>query len=271
MTAPPLSNQVIIAGCVRDTAASLPSVLRNIEAIAANFQQCEVVICENDSRDSSLSILHSWRDSCPLPVTILSSHLSLVHRVRRIAWARNRILDHIRSSHLGSYDHLIMMDMDGVNSRVSARGVLSGFTSGEEWDVLTANQPDYYYDHFALRTPRYDLNPYSPSERYKWINGTNLKYFFDTEGSDQSRIPHKRALIPVLSAFGGLAIYRLGLFEGLRYEPAAVLDEKGNHFLHPITGIEEFECEHVDMHAKMRAKSDAKIYINARMLNRGLG
>jgi FkbM family methyltransferase len=48
-----LNSKVVIAGCVRNAAVSLPSVLDNIETIAKSFDQCEVVICENDSVDES--------------------------------------------------------------------------------------------------------------------------------------------------------------------------------------------------------------------------
>jgi hypothetical protein len=214
-----------------------------------------------------LLILENWAKNSNLKITILSSSLDLKPRILRIAWARNRILDFVHSTELASFDYLIMIDLDEVNANISIPALLDCFHLKSNWDVLTANQLGYYYDLFALRTEKYDLNPCGPGERATWNNGTDIDRLFNIDSGNSKELAPDLGLIPVLSAFGGLGIYKMHLFEGLRYEPSTVYEKSGKHFLHPETGIKEYDCEHVDIHTKMRDKYNAKIYINTALIN----
>ncbi len=266
-----MSNQlpfrVIIAGCARNVARDLPSVLRNIERMAAVFQESHVVICENDSVDGTLGILRQWSERANLESYILSQSLDLRPRVLRIAWARNHILEYVRHHSFDSYDYLIMMDMDETNKGISLRGFLTSFACPFDWDVMCANQLHYYYDFFALRTDRYNRNPWSPAERGRWTTGFDLNLWFEDGVSDGKRILPNNDPIPVISCFGGLGIYKMASIEGIIYEPEKVLNEDGSQFIHPETGIEEYDCEHVNFHEQIRKRHGAKIYINPRMIN----
>ncbi len=262
-----LPFRAVIAGCARNSARDLPFVLRNIERIAGVFKQSRVVICENDSVDGTLDILKQWSAKTNLKCYILSEPLRLRPRVLRIAWARNRILECIRLHALDSYDYLVMMDMDEVNKRISLRGFLTSFNYPFDWDVMCANQLDYYYDFFALRTDKYDINPWGPAERHRWADGTDLSLWFEPDVAGGKRIPVNSDPIPVLSCFGGLGIYRMSSIEGVTYKPERVLNEDGSQFTHPDTGIDEYDCEHASFHKQMRDRHGAKIYINPRMIN----
>ena len=257
----------MIAGCARDSARDLPFVLKNIERIAAAFEQSKVVICENDSVDGTLNILKQWSKRTTLECRILSQPLCLRPRVLRIAWARNHILEYIRLHKFDSHDYLIMMDMDEVNKGISLRGFLTSFNYRFDWDVMCANQIDYYYDFFALRTHKYNKNPWGPEERHRWADGTDLSVWFGSDITRGKSIAAKREPISVLSCFGGMGVYKMSSIEGVTYEPERVLTENGSQFTHPDTGIDEYDCEHVSFHKQMRERHDAKIYINPRMIN----
>ena len=83
-----------------------------------------IVIFENDSTDGTREKLLSYFGNVSIATLILEDHAPgfnidagplSIERTNRIAHARNRLLDFVRSSALvAEFDYFYMMDMDGV-------------------------------------------------------------------------------------------------------------------------------------------------------------
>lgn len=256
------SHTAVFAGCARNVAEYLPKTRRNMERIGAIFSAYRMVFFENDSNDSTLAQLRSWKSTAPYDVQILTEPLTLEHRIDRISFGRNRCLEEINRLGWQSADYLIMMDMDdvGSNDALHTDNIRICFESASNWDAIFANQHHHYYDQFALRTQLYDHNPWAPDgiiRRYGYPQ--NLRHWFSAECvPNGNHIDQHSGLLPVLSAFGGLGIYRMEAIIGLRYEPRHLKQENGE---------DDRDCEHVDLHRKMRARGYNRLFIHPRLIN----
>jgi GR25 family glycosyltransferase involved in LPS biosynthesis len=188
--------------------------LRNIERLSGLYRRAAFVFVENDSLDDTRSLLRQWllgRANGEL-LTLdgpLAAHPS---RTVRLAAARNAYLSHVRGSDLGSYDELVVMDLDAINGPPVDPGAFEAASSflhaDEATSAVFASSKPVYFDIWALRHPIWCPNdcwaevmaargmPHEEAvQRYVYARQIPL---------DPDRPP-----IPVLSAFGGLGIYRM--------------------------------------------------------------
>ena len=143
-------------------------------------------------------------------------------------------------------------DLDGVNSRLNRKSVLSCWIR-DDWDACTANQLGPYYDIYALRHTEWspdDCWRYEAQLLKKGMNPISARE--KAVYSRQRKIPASSPWINVDSAFGGLAIYKRESLENATYSG---LDLNGEEI-----------CEHVTLHAAMKADG-RKLYINPRLIN----
>jgi hypothetical protein len=79
-------------------------------------------------------------------------------------------------------------------------GIIDSFLNKQSWDVVYANNPQNYYDLYALRDERLCFGPEIIGELF-WTQLPNFK------------INPNNNLIPVYSAFGGIGIYKKEIFK----------------------------------------------------------
>lgn len=145
-----------------------------------------------------------------------------ITRTERLAFFRNRYLQHLReSAEYADYDFVMVADLD-LKGGWSNDGIATSFAHAG-WDVVASNSISYhnlrksYYDIFALQ-PKTILNN---GFLYKIIgNGWQFR--------------RGDPLIPVQSGFGGLALYRKKSILSRQYE--GTLDG-------------QMMCEHVSLNA----------------------
>jgi glycosyltransferase involved in cell wall biosynthesis len=200
---------IVICGITRDDAETLPLTIQRIEKTGGLFADYHVVIFENDSRDDTAAILRQWEEE-NAKVTILSESLRerpdlTENRFERLAYCRNRYLEHVENtSELDGSPYVMVVDMD-LRGGWSADGIAASFAE-MGWDAVAANAIGYhnlrrtYYDTWALKPPTV--------LKEKWL------YRLIGEGWQFRR---GAPLIPVESAFGGLALYRREALLGRRY------------------------------------------------------
>jgi hypothetical protein len=118
---------------------------------------------------------------------------------------------------------------------------------------MTANQSKDYYDIWALRGYRCDYDCWLMvlMDRDTPRDEAIKKYV----SIHQANIPQGDP-IPVTSAFGGLAVYRMSLILGSRYIGTQ-----------NICGNMVEICDHVRFHEQLLAKG-ARMFINTRMVNK---
>lgn len=244
------SLPLVICGCCREVETHLPRVLESMHAIGRQFRDYRIVIFENDSGDATRRILEDERHRFPEIVTLLLEvGMASPKRTERLAYIRNRLLQTARSIDPGNEGLLLMMDMDDV----AAEGTLAETIHTcfdypyESWDALAANRRLVYYDIWALRI-RHHIE-FDFAERCRQFPTTvgYQKYFLRF----RRRIRTSERLLPVLSAFGGAALYKMSALQGKGY---VGLNGGGGEI-----------CEHLSLHAQMIAEG-GRIFINTRMV-----
>lgn len=233
-------TQSTVAICLlaRNVSQGLAELARRLENMGERFSDYRIIVVENDSNDGTDESLVEWARLNPR-VRVDSRQLGLPSwprvplpaRARQLADLRNRYLDLLPDLDL-EIDYVLVMDGD-LSRGVSPRGLASSF-GYEDWDVMTSNglagidadgggQP-MYFDAWAYR----ETTSRAPDD-FSAINALSF----------QPGMPP----IPVHSAFGGLAIYRVeAMLNGARYAGG--------------------DCEHVMFHAALRARGYRRIYLN---------
>ena len=266
------SRSITVIGAVRNGEKFLDRIFRNIlQIITDHFdgKNYQIIIYENDSTDRTRDILQQYAQ------TILPNHLSLIqetgldkrfpYRTQRLSYIRNRLLKEALSTPSQSNSYLLILDMDDVNGETMDIATtfhnIFDFSDNSIWDVQTIHQRKHYYDIWALRKRGY-------LESDCWQN-----YFRDVQsGIDPTtahqvhigkyQTPYKltKGLIPVTSAFGGAAIYKMDLLKAIPLESlpqyvGLTSDHKGE------------TCEHVAFHEALVHLHKFRIFINPLWIN----
>ncbi len=215
-----LSQKTIICGVCKNEAKRLPSSIAIIEKIGALFSDYRVVIYENNSSDETPHILKQWQARNE-KITAISEQISqsvldqiIINRKEdqgyflpeAIAHARNKVLEVALSSRFDSFEYLIMMDLD-FKLEPDYEGFIETIKSEKPWDAVFAYGID----------PVITFWDWYPFRDYICPLGSELL------GNDWWYMPHTLTLTkkddwyPVLSAFGGCAIYKKEALRGCSY------------------------------------------------------
>ena len=252
----PFSEQrMLVVGVVRNCERSVQDdVLRLFHALKS-CQALSWLLIESDSSDNTVNALRTLEGKVPSFRFISLGNLrqTMPHRTERIAHCRNVYLDELQSSPLyAEVDYVVVTDLDGINSLLTAEGISSCWMRSG-WDVCTANQRGPYYDIWALRHRFWCPNDWS--HQYKFLLAhkvLNEAAKWAACYSKMITIDVEEDWIEVDSAFGGLAIYRRVVLNGVQY---VGVDEEGNEV-----------CEHVSLNTKIRSRGH-RIFINPRLIN----
>lgn len=250
------TRSVIIAGVVRNNGHS---IVRNIRAIHSAFNKFEVrnwIIVESDSDDNTVNEINKIIGEYKITLVQLGDlRHTISSRTERIAYCRNKYVDVIKS--LGDNvdaDFVVVVDLDDVNTKLNSKNIETCWESNLNWDVCFPNQDAPYYDIYALRRDYWsDCNC---DDLVNFYVRTGMH--FDTACKKaiydkMIRISQDSEPIPVMSAFGGLAIYKRRTFCLGRY--------KGK------IGDTDV-CEHVSFHLAMHEQG-ARMYIIPKLINHG--
>jgi len=248
-------REILILGVCRNVENELQSDIFRLLRAFSDFSKVHFRIVESDSNDSSLMVLEKLAEQIPNfeYVSYGNLKLEIPSRVERIAYCRNKCLEFMRSDvRLRDCSYVAVSDLDGVNSLLDRKGVLSCWIR-DDWDACTANQLGPYYDIYALRHPEWSPDDCWRHEAQLLKKGMNpISAREKAVYSRQKKIPDSSPWINVDSAFGGLAIYKR---ESLVNATYSGLDSKGAEI-----------CEHVTLHATMKADG-RKLFINPRLIN----
>jgi hypothetical protein len=203
-----------------------------IAALAALFGETHLVICENDSNDSTRSDLMSWRPPVASywlvgkdwddPIWPRRRDMA---RAERMAFYRGFCQNTVLA-HCPQVEYVMTVDFDLAS--VSSRGVLHTFAQ-PDWDAVGSN---------GLSKIRNKLVQF---DAWAWRDF----------GSDRPLSWHEvhprvfslgQPMLQVNSCFGGMAIYRMEAYKVGVY-----------------TGG---DCEHVGFHRTMREAGYGRIYLN---------
>lgn len=264
-------NRILLVGTVRNVAANLRTEVIEKKRLFENIAPVDVYLVESDSSDKTREILAKLTLSDP---TIQFSTLGNISnqipdRIERLRFCRNVYVNYIREFPSDTWKYVVVLDWDGMNSRLALDGLQDTFSRSHEWDACFPIQSHGYYDLLALRE-----NTWMPENPFQKIRQEIISLNLDPEGESlfrrllyeykKDRIRKRelyakmkvfrgqRALIKVDSAFGGMGIYRSEIFQRVNYDKFENTEE----------------CEHVDFNKKALSFG-YRIRINPAMINSG--
>ncbi len=209
--------QFLIVGVVRNCSKSL---LRDVSRINRAFSHrgtCKWFLVESDSTDNTLGVLQQCRSLCDLDfVTLGDLKTALPKRTERIAFCRNFYVSHVRgllSDGSLSSSLVVVVDLDGVNNRLSSSAVDFALEEIDAWDACFPNQLGRYYDVWAMRHDY--LSPNDCWAASDYLQAIGLPRFRAETFAVYSRFfhfPEHLESFDVDSAFGGLALYKAACF-----------------------------------------------------------
>jgi glycosyltransferase involved in cell wall biosynthesis len=230
-------SSVVFGGTARNVGKYIQTVLGHIDACGKQFKSYSVVIYENNSTDSTVSILLAEKK--PNYTYIFETNKDH-RRTVRLAHGRNKILEKVKAS---NPDYFVMLDLDDKNaSGAFVNSIKSCFNVSEDWAGLTGNQRAFYYDVWALRMA-------GVMEADCWKTADNMQGPAREQYIDHFKSISIRGnkMLPVDSAFGGIAIYKTSALKNCWYFGAY---PDGSEL-----------CEHVLFHHALQ-KAGGKLFIN---------
>ena len=214
--------QFLIVGVVRNCAKTLAVDVVNISRAFSSFGSVRWFVVESDSTDDTLEVLENLRSRFDLDFSSMGALKGVyAKRTERISFCRNIYLDYVEKALVNddnAPDFVVVVDLDGVNNRLSSSSVEQAFRFADDWDVCFPNQVGRYYDIWALRHEF--LSPNDCWEASDFLQSLGVSRFKAESISVYSRFLNLHLDLPpiqVNSAFGGLAIYKSECFFGGRY------------------------------------------------------
>ena len=247
--------EILIAGPARNIAAYINQELEGLYQAMHNFKCIHGLVVESDSDDDTTQQLAALKLRLPNFNYISFGRLikQIPMRTARLAYARNRIVTEVKDNpRYAKVDFIAMADLDGINRHISAQSIAQCWEVAEEWDVITANQANTYYDVWTLR--HRDWSPVDcmvQMHKLEPILGESAAQNLAVQAK-QVHLSTNQGMIEVDSAFGGLGIYRRAAFLAGRYSG--------------VNTAEQEESDHIAFHADLR-KQGYRIYINSALIN----
>jgi len=263
-------NSCCICGAVKDCAQYLERVLQNMEEIGSIFDEYVIILCYDDSKDTTLKLLTDYVEkNSRFRLLINTTPIQNKGITHQNAHARNHCLKHIKT-YFTDYQYFIMMDCDDVCALPVNIDVLKNNLKRSDWDGLSFNTTRPYYGLWALSMKHlvYSVWHFSQPNAHQ-IYKDAIQHLFRNCPSGE--------LIPVYSVFNGFAIYRTHKFINSFYDGNSRLDfippfllEENIRVCGEITpyywGGPDQDCEHRSFHLYAIFQNDAIVAISPEIL-----
>ena len=264
-----------ICGPVKNCGPYLPKVFENIEKMGSLFDDYKIVVYYDKSNDNTLDILKQYQKKNHRLIFYVNKTPMSKFRTHRIAIARNYCLNYIRQN-ATHFPYFIMMDFDDVNCKNINVEPLKRSLLRKDWDGLSFNTSPYYYDIWGLSIWPFcfSYNHFQNSYKYYSI----IKDYMMLK----LKMLKPGQLLPSISSFNGLSIYRTPKFLNTYYDgkvrtdlfpknyiAAHAIAQKSNGVVYKdyghVKGAYE-DCEHRAFHQMARKNSGARIMISPEIL-----
>jgi len=245
-----------------------------MEKIGSLFEDYKIIIYYDDSSDNSLEILKEYQLKNPNMMLYINTNTKSPFRTHNIAAARNFCLNYVKQN-IETFPYFIMMDTDDVNCKELNLEPLEKSLLREDWDGLSFNSSPAYYDIWGLSIWPYcfSYNHFDKNVQFYDIIQNYVTQLLEKLPEDQ--------LLPCISSFNGLSIYRTSKFLNTYYDGRIRLDlippinllthskAAGSKlvFKKYVTSDGRYEdCEHRAFHVQARQNSGARIMISPEVL-----
>jgi len=272
-----MTDSCYICLCVFNNEIGLPRVLRNIDILRESniFQKITVLVFYDTSQDASLQILQQYQTTIlsqldPMFYMEIHNELRPLRNVRteRIARARNGLIHMIRRQSQQP-NYFIMMDSNDYScvGTIKPETIRAVIQRQHEWDSISFDREDGYYDHWAL-----SYNPFI----YSFFHFSDYEKAVMVLRADFEKLMARwketspNEFIPVYSAFNGFAIYKTHIFLDCTYSgkidmalfSGNAIREQMRRIGGSIKNVFTGDCEHRHFHLEAIKKNHARIRIS---------
>lgn len=196
-------DKALICGVCKNNGFAARQTIKNIELLGNRFKDYAVIIYENNSTDDTAAYYSEWAKANDKVVFIsenLHSNELPPSRTECIARARNIVLSIARNEKYSDFKYLIMVDCDFIKAPWPIDALMEVTEITLDWDCICSNSADgYIADSYAYRDAHFPFGPEIIGN--SWWN--KLDFERSTNGYRKGD-----GLVPVYSAFGGIAIYK---------------------------------------------------------------
>jgi len=247
-----------ICGTVRNCGKYLDKIFQNMKKIGSLFDDYKIFLYYDESNDNTLDKLKKYQEKNS-NFFFYQNNFLLEYRTHRIALGRNKCLEFIRKE-CNDYEYFIMMDCDDRCAKDIKIKLLEYYLSRNNWDCLTFDHPDGYYDIWAL-----SIFPFVMS----------CHHFSDPVQGKRKiqkliKSCPRQSLIKCYSAFNGFGIYRTNKFINCNYDGTFRLDYIPKDLIEAniiaagkiVSKQNKQDCEHRFFHFEAIKKNKAKIRIS---------
>ena len=250
-----------ICGTIRDCGKYLDKIVENMEKIGSLFDEYVIFFYYDDSKDNTLEKLKQYNRTHKNINFFINNEPLLPYRTFRLAKGRNKCMEFLRNNYT-DFKYFIVMDCDDICARNMNINVLQNALKRNDWDSLSFQHPEGYYDAWAL-----SKRPYIISCHH--INRPDSIKLYNNYIENIIKKTDKDKLIPCLSAFNGFAIYRTEKFKNCFYDGRFRLNYLPPYWLKKnieytgklnLTNVED--CEHRFFHISACFKNNALIFIS---------
>ena len=270
-----------ICGTVKNCGPYIDKVLNNMEKIGSIFDEYQIIIYYDHSKDNTLEIIKTFQKKNDKVFLYINKNVISPFRTHNLAIARNFCLDYVKKN-TDNFPFFIMMDCDDVNCKEINIDILKKHLYMDTWDGLSFNSSPKYYDIWGLSIYPFcfSYNHFENNVKYYSIIQDYVEKFLKKAKSENR-------LLECISSFNGFSIYRSSKFLNTCYDGRLRLD------LIPRVNLEahkkvtrsklvfkqyfkpdgtvnvdgRFEdCEHRAFHIQARHNSGAKIMISPEIL-----
>jgi hypothetical protein len=202
--------KVIICSIVRNIDNYIDNSLILCLKTAQLFKESKIIIYENNSIDRTKLILDKFKCSSRFKIInedLNDDYMKNNNKLEQITNARNKLIDEIRQPIYNDFHYVIMIDLNTVYWSIENIGEC--FKNYLEWDVIYGNEINKYgsyYNKYSFR----DFDNFLFGPELIGYNSWNKKKYINLEPN--------RNLIPILSGFGGIGIYKKEVFDRFNYK-----------------------------------------------------
>lgn len=215
--------KIVLIGVCKNIEQTVPILRSGFEKLA-NFLDCRAIFYENNSTDNTSQLLKEWMNQDERVVCLSENYsneelLKMCHartwdnlpcRMEVIAMARNKVMEYIERPEYEDVEYVIVIDMDSSTPLPVDKIITVIDKYHDSFDALICRGGlnGEFYDVYAFRNEDYPLGPeymgdsFWDAKRHYWVKRSTVG---------------KTSLIPVYSAFNGLAILRKKAIYGIRY------------------------------------------------------
>jgi hypothetical protein len=261
------SSSIIFTGLARNIGLKIKETIENCVVLGTFFKSYKIILFENDSSDDTRKIIQSIAETNPNILLIdcegykdckfnlcnlYEYGIMNKNRIDRMTFFRNVYMTIIQK-HFSSYDYMCVVDFD-LDGIIPLYGLVHALNCPYDWSCICANGRSSVPGTFGMFTTMYDAMAFCKTKQdiqESKIGDRGMSHLFSkylrlVYLSNVDSSYNESGFIPVLSAFNGLAIYKIKDLHGIFYK-------------------EGYSCEHISLHEQL-VKMNKNIFIDLQFI-----